>query len=255
MGEQGGQNPIAAGLSRVGETFRELRRYRNAFLMLLAFMIYNDGIQTIIRLATVYGAEIGISRDSLIAAILLVQFAGIPFTFLFGFMADRLGTVRSLYVALAVYTFICVLAYQMTTAAEFFVLAVAVAMVQGGSQALSRSLFASLIPRQSASQFFGFFSVFEKFAGIFGPAIFAIVASIHRIRPRRHPVGHRVLCRRRRAACARQRVRGAAHGTSGRTVSCARLSARACSSALRRISPSSNATISVPDAPRSHGVW
>ncbi len=177
IGEGAAENPIVAGLSRVGETFRELRRYRNAFLMLLAFMIYNDGIQTIIRLATVYGAEIGISRDSLIAAILLVQFAGIPFTFLFGFMADRLGTVRSLYVALAVYTFICVLAYQMTTAAEFFVLAVAVAMVQGGSQALSRSLFASLIPRQSASQFFGFFSVFEKFAGIFGPAIFAIVAA------------------------------------------------------------------------------
>ena len=135
-------------MSRVGETFRELRRYRNAFLMLLAFMIYNDGIQTIIRLATVYGAEIGISRESLIAAILLVQFAGIPFTFLFGLMADRLGTVRSLYVSLAVYTFISVLAFQMTTAAEFFVLAVAVAMVQGGSQALSRSLFASLIPRR-----------------------------------------------------------------------------------------------------------
>jgi UMF1 family MFS transporter len=176
-GERGSGNAIAAGFSRVAGTFRELRRYRNAFLMLLAFMIYNDGIQTIIRLATVYGSEIGISRDSLIAAILLVQFAGIPFTFLFGMMADRLGTVRSLYVSLAMYTFICVLAYQMTTAAEFFVLAIAVAMVQGGSQALSRSLFASLIPRQSASQFFGFFSVFEKFAGIFGPAIFAVVAA------------------------------------------------------------------------------
>ena len=175
--EEPAGRPLAAAFSRIGGTFRELRRYRNAFLMLLAFMIYNDGIQTIIRLATVYGAEIGIGRDSLIAAILLVQFAGIPFTFLFGLMADRLGTVRSIYVALAVYTFICVLAYQMTTAAEFFVLAFAVAIVQGGSQALSRSLFASLIPRQSASQFFGFFSVFEKFAGIFGPAIFAIVAT------------------------------------------------------------------------------
>jgi UMF1 family MFS transporter len=168
---------VAAAFRRIGETFRELRRYRNACLMLLAFMLYNDGIQTIIRLATVYGAEIGIGRESLIAAILLVQFAGIPFTFLFGLMAGRLGTIRSLYLSLTVYAFISVLAYQMTTATEFFVLAIAVAAVQGGSQALSRSLFASLIPRQSASQFFGFYSVFEKFAGILGPAIFALVAT------------------------------------------------------------------------------
>ena len=176
-GEAVDQNPLRAGLGRIADTFRELRRYRNAFFMLLAFMIYNDGIQTIIRMATVYGAEVGITRDALIAAILLVQFAGVPFTFLFGLMAGRIGTVRSLYVALAVYTFISVLAYRMTTATEFFVLAIAVAMVQGGSQALSRSLFATLIPRQSASQFFGFFSVFEKFAGIFGPAIFAVIAT------------------------------------------------------------------------------
>jgi UMF1 family MFS transporter len=174
---EAGKSAFAAAFARLGQTFRELRRYRNACLMLVAFMLYNDGIQTIIRLATVYGAEIGIGRDSLIAAILLVQFTGIPFTFLFGLMAGRLGTVRSLYVALVVYAFICVLAYRMTTASEFFLLAIAVAAVQGGSQALSRSLFASLIPRQSASQFFGFFSVFEKFAGIFGPAIFAIVAA------------------------------------------------------------------------------
>jgi UMF1 family MFS transporter len=171
------QNAVVAAFARIGGTFRELRRYRNACLMLVAFMLYNDGIQTIIRLATVYGAEIGIGRDSLIAAILLVQFAGIPFTFLFGLMAGRLGTVRSIYIALTVYAIMCVFAYQMTTATEFFVLAIAVAMVQGGSQALSRSLFASLIPRQAASQFFGFFSVFEKFAGIFGPAIFAVVAT------------------------------------------------------------------------------
>jgi UMF1 family MFS transporter len=176
-GERAAGHAFIAGLRQVGATFRDLRRYRNAFLMLLAFMIYNDGIQTIIRLSTIYGAEIGISRESLIAAILLVQFTGIPFTFLFGLMADRLGTVRSIYVALAVYAFICVLAYQMTTTREFFILAIGVAMVQGGSQALSRSLFASLIPRQSASQFFGFFSVFEKFAGIFGPAMFAMVAT------------------------------------------------------------------------------
>lgn len=177
-GERANRNPIAAGLGRIGETFRDLRRYRHAFLMLVAFMIYNDGIQTIIRLATIYGAEVGITRDALISAILLVQFAGVPFTFAFGLLADRIGTVRSIYLSLVVYTLISLLAYRMTTATEFFVLAIGVAMVQGGSQALSRSLFASLVPRASTSEFFGFFSVFEKFAGIFGPAIFALIATV-----------------------------------------------------------------------------
>jgi UMF1 family MFS transporter len=174
-GERAGANPILAAFGRLRETFRHLRRYRQAFLMLVAFMLYNDGIQTLIRMATPFGAEIGISRGALIAAILLVQFVGIPFTFLFGLLAGRLGTQRSLYLALSVYTATCVLAYQMNSALEFFVLATAVAMVQGGSQALSRSLFASLIPRERSSQFFGFFAVFEKFAGIFGPAIFTAV--------------------------------------------------------------------------------
>ena len=177
-GERADANPILAAFARLRETFRHLRRYRQAFLMLVAFMLYNDGIQTLIRMATPFGAEIGISRGALIAAILLVQFVGIPFTFLFGLLAGRLGTKRSIYLALSVYTATCVLAYQMNSALEFFVLAAAVAMVQGGSQALSRSLFASLIPREGSSQFFGFFAVFEKFAGIFGPAIFTAVVGL-----------------------------------------------------------------------------
>jgi len=177
-GERGDDNPVLAGFRRLKGTFHELRKYRNAFLMLLAFMLYNDGIQTIIRMATPFGAEIGIGRGTLITAILLVQFVGVPCTFLFGLLADRLGTRRSIYLALVVYTGICVMAYRMSTALEFFILAIGVAMVQGGSQGLSRSLFASLIPRDESSQYFGFFSVFEKFAGIFGPAIFTLVASL-----------------------------------------------------------------------------
>ena len=177
-GERGNDNPIAAGIGRLADTFRHLRRYRHAFLMLVAFMLYNDGIQTIIRMATPYGAEIGIGREALIAAILLVQFVGVPFTFVFGMLAGRLGTRPSIYLSLGVYAAICVLAYSMTTATQFFILATAVAIVQGGSQALSRSLFASMIPRHESSEYFGFFSVFEKFAGIFGPGIFAIVATV-----------------------------------------------------------------------------
>ncbi len=168
-----GENPVRAAFLRLGETFRELKGYRQAFLMLLAFLVYNDGIQTIIKMATAYGTEIGIGQGALIAAILLVQFVGIPFSFLFGILAGRIGAKRALFLGLLVYTAISILGYFMKTATHFFVLAGLVGMVQGGTQALSRSLFASMVPRHKSGEFFGFFSVFEKFAGIFGPLIFA----------------------------------------------------------------------------------
>ena len=171
--EQRGQSPIRMAFVRLGETFRELRGYRQAFLMLLAFLIYNDGIQTIIKMATAYGTELGIDQSALIGAILLVQFVGIPCSFLFGMLAGRIGAKRALFLGLLAYTAISILGFYMKTAAHFYMLAGLVGMVQGGTQALSRSLFASMIPQHKSGEFFGFFSVFEKFAGIFGPLIFA----------------------------------------------------------------------------------
>jgi MFS transporter, UMF1 family len=171
--EQKGQSPIRMAFVRLAETFRELRGYRQAFLMLLAFLVYNDGIQTIIKMATAYGTELGIDQSALIGAILLVQFVGIPCSFLFGMLAGRIGAKRALFLGLLAYTAISILGYYMKTAAHFYVLAGLVGMVQGGTQALSRSLFASMVPQHKSGEFFGFFSVFEKFAGIFGPLIFA----------------------------------------------------------------------------------
>jgi UMF1 family MFS transporter len=146
--------------------------------MLLAFLIYNDGIGTIIRMAAIYGTEIGIGRGALIAAILLVQFIGIPCAFAFGALARIIGAKRAILLGLAVYVGIAVFGYFVRTTAHFFALAIAVGAVQGGTQALSRSLFASLIPRDRTGEFFGFFAVTEKFAGILGPAIFAATVAI-----------------------------------------------------------------------------
>ena len=143
--------------------------------MMLAFLVYNDGIGTIIRMATTFGTEIGLPQESLITALLLAQFVGIPFTFLFGQVAVRIGARRAILTALSVYMGISVFSYYITTAGEFYFLALLVGMVQGGAQALSRSLFASMIPRHKSSEFFGFFGVFEKFAGIAGPAVFAFM--------------------------------------------------------------------------------
>jgi MFS transporter, UMF1 family len=174
--ESRGQPPVKAAFRRLGETFRELKKFRNAFLMLLAFLIYNDGIGTIIRMATIYGAGIGLKESDMITAVLLTQFIGVPFAFLFGMLAGKIGAKHSIFLALVIYTGISVVGYFMKTAAHFLLLAILVGMVQGGAQALSRSLFASLIPRHKAGEFFGFFAVVEKFAGIIGPLVFGLVA-------------------------------------------------------------------------------
>jgi len=176
-GERPAGNSLVTAAKRLFQTLQELRRYRQAFMLLLAFLLYNDGIQTIIRMATIYGTEIGLDDNAMIAALLITQFIGVPFAFLFGMFARRVGAKSAVFVGLAAYTVITVLGYFMQTSAEFFALAIMVGMVQGGTQALSRSLFASMIPKYKSSEFFAFFGVFERYAGILGPAVFAWVAA------------------------------------------------------------------------------
>jgi UMF1 family MFS transporter len=172
------RDATAQAFGQLADTFRHLRRYRQAFLMLVAFLVYNDGIGTIIRMASLYGAQIGIEQQHLIAALLLVQFVGVPCSFFFGRLAGLIGAKPAIFLSLAVYTGISVLGYYMTSAVHFYLLAVLVGTVQGGSQALSRSLFASMIPRARTSQFFGFFAVSERTAGILGPLTFAAAVGL-----------------------------------------------------------------------------
>jgi MFS transporter, UMF1 family len=175
---------VVSGFTELAATLRDLRGYRQAFLLLLAFLLYNDGIQTIIRIGLAYGVEIGISASALLAAVIMIQFVGVPFSILFGALAGRFGTKRMLYVPVAVYVVIAVLAYRMDSAADFFVLAFLIGSVQGGSQALSRSLFATMIPRARSGEFFGFWGVFDKFGGVIGPLVFAsVIAATGSSRP------------------------------------------------------------------------
>jgi UMF1 family MFS transporter len=178
-GERAGEPALLVGLRRMRSLLSEVRHHRDLFLLLLAFMIYNDGVVTIIRLATAYGTEVGIGGPELMKAVLLVQLVGVPASLGFGALAARLGPRPSIFVALGVYVVISILGYHMRTATHFFLLALLVATVQGGVQALSRSLFSRLVPRHKSSEFFGFFGVFEKFAGIAGPLLFtgAVAAS------------------------------------------------------------------------------
>lgn len=168
---------LMQGVRSLIGTLRELRQYRQAWMFLLAFLIYNDGIQTMIRVASIYGESIGLDSGAMITALLLTQFIGVPAAIAFGGLASKIGPKRAVYLGLAVYTVISALGYYMRTSTHFFMLAVLVGLVQGGTQALSRSLFASMIPRQKSSEFFAFFGVFERYAGVLGPAVFAMVVS------------------------------------------------------------------------------
>jgi len=171
-------NPLRAGFQRLFATMREVGRYRQLAIFILAFWLYNDGIGTIIKMATIYGKEIGIGTTDLIGAILAVQFIGIPFAFLFGWLAKLIGAKRSVLFGLSVYTMIALGGYFMSTALHFWILAVLVAFVQGGTQALSRSIFGAMVPKHKSAEFFGFYNVSSKFAGIAGPAVFAFVGQM-----------------------------------------------------------------------------
>ena len=174
LGEMG--NPIRAGIQRLAFTFGDIRRYKELLKFLVAFWIYNDGIGTIIKMATIYGAEIGIGQSDLIGALLLTQFVGIPFSLLFGVLAKRIGRKPSIYLALAVYTLISLAGYFMSQAWHFWVLAGMVGLVQGGRQALSRSMYGEMSPKAKTGEFFGFYDMSSKFAGIVGPLIFGLVS-------------------------------------------------------------------------------
>ena len=176
-GEEG-FSPFQASFSRLGKTFREIRKYRDLAMAMLAFWVYSNGIGTIITMATIYATELGFSQITTIGTLLMVQFLAAPFAFLFGWLSRKLGTKKSIYLSLGVYILISILGYFLYREWQFWVLGAMVATVQGGSQALSRSLIGKLMPKSKSAEFYGFFSVFEKFASVLGPLLFGVVSTI-----------------------------------------------------------------------------
>lgn len=169
---------VHAGLRRLGQTFKQIRQYRQLGLFLLAFWFYNDGINTIIKLAAAYGAEIGIDHNDMLIALVLTQFIGFPCSIGFGKLAQAMGAKRAVLLGLGLYMGISVAGFFIQSAAHFYLLAMMVGLVQGGTQALSRSLFTSMVPPARSGEFFGFFSTGEKVAGIVGPAMFGMIGQL-----------------------------------------------------------------------------
>ena len=166
-----------AGIADIKNTFKIILQHRELIKFLIAFWLYNDAIGTIIRMAAVFGRELGIEQLWLMAAILLVQLAGFPFTLIFGKYANRIGTKNSIFICLIVYFAASVSGYFMTTALHFFILAFLVSTSQGASQAFSRSLFSTLIPERDPAKYFAFYSIFNKMQFL-APAAFAFIGHV-----------------------------------------------------------------------------
>lgn len=169
---------IRASFKRLGNTFKEIRKHRVIFLFLIAYFFYIDGVDTIIGMATSYGTDLGISMTSLLIILLLTQFVAFPFTIIYGRAAEKIGAKKMLYVGIVTYTIICIYAYFLKTTLDFWILAMAVGSAQGGIQAISRSYFAKLVPKEKSNEFFGFYNIFGKFAAIVGPFLVAVITQI-----------------------------------------------------------------------------
>jgi len=171
-------NPVKEGFRRVFSTLRELKRYKNAFIFLLAYWFYIDAVGTIIKMAVVYGKDVGVPNEHLMGALLLTQFIAFPFSMIYGKLAASRTTKLALYIAIAIYAFIMTWGYFLKRPWEFWILAVLVGTSQGGIQALSRSFFGRMIPGEKKAEFYGFFSVFSKFATVAGPALYGFMAQV-----------------------------------------------------------------------------
>ena len=167
---------ISEAFRNLLNTARSIKKYKSAVIFLLAYFLYMDGVDTIIRMATSYGSDIGLSATSMIQALLLTQFVGFPATLVFGYYADKFGYKYSLSFAIIVYIFVVLFSAQMDTALEFYVVASVVGLVQGGVQAISRSFFSTLIPENKAAEFFGFYNFIGKSSVFIGPFMVSGIA-------------------------------------------------------------------------------
>lgn len=167
-------NPISAGFRQFMDTFSKIRDLKTVGIFLLAYWFYIDGVDTIIRMAVDYGISLGFDSNDLIVALLIVQFVGFPAALVFGRLGERWGVKKAIYLGIVSYMLITLWGTMMTHKEEFYLLAVAIGLVQGGIQALSRSYYSRLIPHEQSAEYYGFYNMLGKFAAIIGPTLMGV---------------------------------------------------------------------------------
>jgi len=175
-----GENAVTAGFRQLTETFKNIRHLKIVLLFLLAYWFYIDGVDTIIRMAVDYGLSLGFKSNDLIVALLLVQFVGFPAALVFGKLGQKWGVRKAIFLAIGIYICITIWGTMMTRKEEFYILAISIGLVQGGIQALSRSYYSRLIPKEKEAEYYGFYNMLGKFAAIIGPALMGIVGLVVR---------------------------------------------------------------------------
>ena len=161
---------------RVTNTFKEIRQYKNLFYFLVAYWLYMDGIDTVVRMALAFGSDIGLASSELIVALIITQFIGFPSTIFFGLLAERFGLKILLYIGIGIYILICFGGLVISTIFGFYLLAGVIGLVQGGVQSVSRAVFSKMVPDGKDSEFFGFYNLVGKSAVIFGPMMMGLVS-------------------------------------------------------------------------------
>ena len=160
---------ISAGYRQLRITFIQIRQLKIIGMFLLAYWLYIDGVDTIIRMSVKMGSSLGFEAGDLITALLMVQFIAFPAALGYNWFASKIGTKKAVLIAIGGYSVVTLLAYFMTVKLHFYILAALIGLFQGGVQALSRSLFTRLIPRGKEAEFFGFYNMLGKFAAVIGP--------------------------------------------------------------------------------------
>ncbi|GJM17343.1 MAG: MFS transporter [Thermodesulfobacteriota bacterium] len=171
-------NAILVSLKELSKTFHNVKHYRQLSLFLLAFLIYNDGIYTIFKMATIYGAELGLNQNTLIGSLLLALIVGFPSAIFFGWLAKSIGAKKCIYICLLGYSLISIGGFFISKPIDFWILGAAVGVVMGGAQALSRSYFGSMVPKSKTAEFFGFYGMSSRIGGFLGPLVFALVGQL-----------------------------------------------------------------------------
>jgi MFS transporter, UMF1 family len=169
---------IKNGFQQLFHTFDQIRKLRIVFIFLLAYWLYIDGVDTIVRMAVDYGLAIGFKAEGLVLALLITQFVGFPSAIAFGKIGEKLGPKTGIFISIGVYILITFWAYFMSREIEFYLLAVGIGLVQGGVQSLSRSLYARIIPKNKSAEFFGFYNMLGKFAAVLGPILMGWVGIV-----------------------------------------------------------------------------